>query len=472
MLISRWLARHIGNAELERGLAESDRNALAPGQLEAVDELAEHLRTVVPGERGELEMIARETLEALALGPDLAFPRCSRESSASAGASPRCEQEPEGLRLEIDAPETASQLGIGDSVSVSGACLTATAVSNGSFSVTAVRRDAEPHDARPTRSRRRGQPRDRAARGRPARRPLRPGPRRRASAASPRSARTARVWVEAAPEILRYCVEKGSIAVDGVSLTIAGLRDDAFEVALIPHTLEVTTLGALEPGDEVNLEVDVLAKYVEKLIAPGYDFGPMTQTAHEKTRHFAAIEDAIEDIRQGKFVVVVDAADRENEGDLTIAAQFATPEAINFMATHARGLICLPLTEERCDELGSAPDGRAQRGAAPDRLHRLDRGARRRLDRDLRAGPLAHDPGRDRPDEGAGRPRPARPRLPAARTRRRRPQARRPDGSRGRPRAARGPQPGRRRLRGDEGGRDDGARPRPRRVLRAPRASS
>src|SRR5207342_1000338 len=67
---------------------------------------------------------------------------------------------------------------------------------------------------------------------------------------------------------------------------------------------------------------------------------------------FASIEEAIEDIRQGKFVIVVDAADRENEGDLTIAAQFATPEAINFMAMHARGLICLPLTEERCDELG------------------------------------------------------------------------------------------------------------------------
>jgi 3,4-dihydroxy 2-butanone 4-phosphate synthase/GTP cyclohydrolase II len=78
----------------------------------------------------------------------------------------------------------------------------------------------------------------------------------------------------------------------------------------------------------------------------------MTQTAPEQTRPFAAIEDAIEDVRQGKFVVVVDAADRENEGDLTIAAQFATPEAINFMATHARGLICLCLTEERCDELG------------------------------------------------------------------------------------------------------------------------
>jgi 3,4-dihydroxy 2-butanone 4-phosphate synthase/GTP cyclohydrolase II len=70
---------------------------------------------------------------------------------------------------------------------------------------------------------------------------------------------------------------------------------------------------------------------------------------------FATIEEAIEDIRQGKFVVVVDAADRENEGDLTIAAQFATPEAVNFMATHARGLICLCLTEARCDALALKP---------------------------------------------------------------------------------------------------------------------
>src|SRR5919199_1849743 len=67
---------------------------------------------------------------------------------------------------------------------------------------------------------------------------------------------------------------------------------------------------------------------------------------------FATIEEALEDIRQGKFVVVVDADDRENEGDLTIAAQFATPEAVNFMTKEARGLICLCLTEERCDELG------------------------------------------------------------------------------------------------------------------------
>ncbi len=73
-------------------------------------------------------------------------------------------------------------------------------------------------------------------------------------------------WFDAPPELLRYCVEKGSVAVDGCSLTVAALDDAGFAVALIPHTLAVTTLGALEPGDPVNLEVDVLAKYVERLL--------------------------------------------------------------------------------------------------------------------------------------------------------------------------------------------------------------
>ena len=78
-------------------------------------------------------------------------------------------------------------------------------------------------------------------------------------------------------------------------------------------------------------------------------------TATETKTPFATIDEAIEDIRSGRFVVVVDDPDRENEGDLVIAAQFATPDAINFMATHARGLICLCLTGERCDELGLHP---------------------------------------------------------------------------------------------------------------------
>ena len=78
----------------------------------------------------------------------------------------------------------------------------------------------------------------------------------------------ARVVVAAPEEILRYCVEKGSITVDGVSLTVAELHDDGFAVALVPHTLAATTLGRLAPGQAVNLEIDVLAKYVERLVGP------------------------------------------------------------------------------------------------------------------------------------------------------------------------------------------------------------
>lgn len=69
------------------------------------------------------------------------------------------------------------------------------------------------------------------------------------------------------PELAPYLVEKGSVTVDGVSLTISALLPDRFEVALIPHTLEVTTLSLLESGDRVNLEVDVIAKYVQRMLA-------------------------------------------------------------------------------------------------------------------------------------------------------------------------------------------------------------
>ena len=75
------------------------------------------------------------------------------------------------------------------------------------------------------------------------------------------------VTIEAGPEVLRYVVEKGSIAVDGVSLTVARVDDASFDVSLIPETLERTTLGRAEIGRVVNLETDVLAKHVEKLLA-------------------------------------------------------------------------------------------------------------------------------------------------------------------------------------------------------------
>lgn len=83
-----------------------------------------------------------------------------------------------------------------------------------------------------------------------------------------RSVREACVWIDVAPELLRYIAEKGSIAVDGVSLTVAHVDERGFAVALVPHTRELTTLDALERGSTVNLEVDVLAKYVERLL-PG-----------------------------------------------------------------------------------------------------------------------------------------------------------------------------------------------------------
>jgi riboflavin synthase len=74
------------------------------------------------------------------------------------------------------------------------------------------------------------------------------------------------VTIAAEPDLLRYVVEKGSIAVDGISLTVAAVDHEEFAVSLIPETLERTTLGAAESGAPVNLEVDILAKYVEKLL--------------------------------------------------------------------------------------------------------------------------------------------------------------------------------------------------------------
>jgi riboflavin synthase len=85
--------------------------------------------------------------------------------------------------------------------------------------------------------------------------------------------RTDELRFSLAPDLARYVVEKGSITVDGVSLTVAGVSDDAFTVALIPTTLTHTTLGSLRPGDTVNVEVDVVAKYVERLTA-GYSGAP------------------------------------------------------------------------------------------------------------------------------------------------------------------------------------------------------
>ena len=78
----------------------------------------------------------------------------------------------------------------------------------------------------------------------------------------------------------------------------------------------------------------------------------MSELRQDQKNNFSSIEDAMEDVRQGRMIIIVDDEDRENEGDLMIASEKATPEAINFMAKYGRGLICLALTEERTSELG------------------------------------------------------------------------------------------------------------------------
>jgi riboflavin synthase len=177
-----------------------------------------------------------------------------------------------GLSLVVEVPATAVELAAGDSIAIDGVCLTAEAVANGSVTVHAVPetlarstlgglRAGDPVNVEP--ALRAGEPLG----GHYVQGHVDAVGRIRSVDADGDGLR---VVVAAPQEILRYLVEKGSIAVDGVSLTVADLADDAFTVALVPHTLEATTLGALELEQSVNLEVDVLAKYVERLLqAPG-----------------------------------------------------------------------------------------------------------------------------------------------------------------------------------------------------------
>ena len=157
--------------------------------------------------------------------------------------------------------ESSLEPGLGDSVAVNGVCLTVVHASNGALSFDLL--DETIARAKPFGADVNLEPALRA--GEPLGGHYVQG--HVDGVGRVRSFEGERLTVEAPEQILRYCVEKGSIALDGVSLTIAALHDDAFEVALVPHTLEVTTLGALAPGDPVNLEVDVLAKYVERLVA-------------------------------------------------------------------------------------------------------------------------------------------------------------------------------------------------------------
>jgi len=185
--------------------------------------------------------------------------------------------EPAGelLRISVRAPSLAAEARVGDSIAVRGACLTVTHAGDGTLVFEAVRETLS----------------------RTALAELAPGAQVNLERALRADARLdghvvqghvdgvgrvvelrregedVRLFVACPPEVAQHLVEKGSVAIDGVSLTVVGARDDGFDVALIPHTLAVTTLGSLRPGDRVNLEADVLAKYVrrsvERILGPG-----------------------------------------------------------------------------------------------------------------------------------------------------------------------------------------------------------
>ena len=172
-----------------------------------------------------------------------------------------------GVSLRIEAPATAAMSKPGDSIAVAGCCLTVTAVENGSLAFNAVPetiarsnlgRLAEGAEVNLEPALRVGEPLgghfvqghvDGVGRVR---------------ALEPEG-EGARLSLELDPELLRYCVQKGSLTVEGVALTVAALDEDGLEIALVPFTLRETTLSALRTGDEVNVEVDLLAKYAERL---------------------------------------------------------------------------------------------------------------------------------------------------------------------------------------------------------------
>jgi riboflavin synthase len=167
----------------------------------------------------------------------------------------------DGARLVV---ETGTDAAIGDSVAIGGVCLTVTGRENGglAFDVVAETLDRTTLGRLVAGGKVNVEPSLRA--GDPLGGHIVQG---HVDGVGSLRARGDLTWFDAPREIVRYCVEKGSIAVDGTSLTVAAVDDEGFAVALIPHTLAATTLGALEPGDPVNLEVDVIAKYVERLVS-------------------------------------------------------------------------------------------------------------------------------------------------------------------------------------------------------------
>jgi riboflavin synthase len=176
-----------------------------------------------------------------------------------------------GARLEIDATTVVADASVGDSIAVNGCCVTVVELGDGWWAADAVIETLERTTLGAL------EPAERVNLERPLRLADRVGGhlvQGHVDAVGRVAGRTlladgsTRFTFSAPAEVLRYVVEKGSVAVDGISLTVAALDSGTFDVAVIPHTLDVTTLGHKDTGAPVNIEVDLMAKYVERLLTP------------------------------------------------------------------------------------------------------------------------------------------------------------------------------------------------------------
>jgi riboflavin synthase len=179
------------------------------------------------------------------------------------------EGDADGLQLQIDAPSLAPLSAIGDSINVSGCCLTIVAITGGVLAFEAVPETLRRTALAGLGAGARVNLEDALRAGEPYGGHIVQGHVDGVGELAERREEGIGQWLRfTVPEhVQRYLIEKGSIAVAGVSLTIAELHDDGFAVAIVPHTLQVTTLGTLAVGAAVNLEADMIARYVERLLA-------------------------------------------------------------------------------------------------------------------------------------------------------------------------------------------------------------
>jgi riboflavin synthase len=193
-----------------------------------------------------------------------------------AGEVARIEVRDDGARLVVRAPRVGAEARVGDSVAVNGVCLTVVEREAGSVAFDAVNETLRRSNLGTLREGDRvNLERSLRADGRFDGHVVQGHVDGRGVVRSITDDGNAKVVrIEAPAELLRYVVEKGSITVDGISLTVSGLGEDWFEVTIIPHTWEVTNLSGRKSGDPVNLEADVLAKYVERLLAARLGAGP------------------------------------------------------------------------------------------------------------------------------------------------------------------------------------------------------